>query len=211
MMHSLILKKVVMAVSGLVMALFLVGHLVGNLLLYVGRDAFNAYADLLNSTQLLILAELLLLLALVLHIVSAIQLTRLNQKARPVQYHKRGIKHRATWASSHMLNTGMVTFVFIVLHLWTFKFGSWNNQILGQTLYDLVAFRFSDAIYSTGYVVAMLFLGFHLHHAVKSAFQTLGLTTSNKERLIANISAWFAWVIALGFLSFPCYFFFIQL
>lgn len=211
MFNSVILKKVVMAGSGLIMVLFLIGHLIGNLLLYVGKAEFNAYADFLNSTKLLIVAEAVLSLALILHVITAIQLTRLNKKARPVPYHFQGVKSKATWMSSHMLNTGLVTFVFIVVHLWTFKFGNWNNGIAGNSLYDLVLYRFQDWVYSLGYGIAMLFLGFHLHHAIKSAFQTLGLTTANKEQWIARISAGSAWVLALGFFSFPCYFFFSQL
>jgi len=197
-----------MALSGLLMCLFLIGHLSGNLLMYVGRDAFNAYADLLNSTKLIFLAEAGLVLILLVHVITAVQLTKENRAAKPNKYHVKATGGRRTLASSHMLHTGVIILLFLIIHIVTLKFGNWSNAPeSGNTLYDLVLDRFSSKTYSGFYLVAMLMLAFHLNHSINSACVTLGLSNSSCYTLIKRIGLIFSIVIGVGFASFPAYFY----
>ena len=210
---SMVGKKVIMAASGLAMYLFLIGHLAGNFLLYKGAEAFNAYADFLASLKLIYVAELGLVLVLVLHIWSAINLTRENRKARTVKYHYKRQAKKATWMSSHMFHTGMIIMIFLIVHIVSFKFGPWDNEqvLYADTLFDHVTKSFAMPAYSAFYLISMIALGFHLHHAFKSALLTLGITRKQTLDLLATVSSWLSIALALGFASFPVYFYLISL
>ncbi len=166
-------KKLGMALTGMIFYGFLLGHLVGNLLLLRGDggQAFNAYAAFLAEHPLLLPVEMFLLAALCLHIYLAIMVTLENRRARPVRYQHLGRFGGGTWASSTMIYSGLVILVFLVLHLRSFKFADRHDG----TLYDLVTSSFHQPAFMGGYVLAMAVLGFHLYHAFQSAAQTLGL------------------------------------
>ena len=191
------------------MCLFLIGHLLGNLLLYVSKEAFNNYADLLTSNPVLLYSvEFIMLAALTIHIVTAVKLTKENSAAKPVKYAMKASGGSRTWASSHMIHSGMVTLLFLFIHLWTFKFGGWSNDSDSTlTLYDLVVLRFSSFYYSAGYLIAMVMISNHLHHAVSSACITLGVANSELLQLIKKISLGYAVIIGGGFSTFPIYFY----
>ena len=209
-MRSSIVKKFLMSVSGLFYCLFLLGHLSGNLLLYVGEKAFNDYADFLSSTSFIYVAEFVLVVMIAIHIITAIQLTRENRKARPQKYAVNKSFRQRTFASSHMIHSGSIILIFIIIHIYSFKFGDWSNAPDSEmTLYDLVALRFSNIFYAGGYVIAMILLGMHLHHAIKSACHTLGVYKNN--RFVLLISNIFSIVVALGFISFPLYFYLLSI
>ena len=198
-------KKILMALSGLFYCVFIIGHLGGNFLLYVGKKEFNAYSDNLASTNLIYIAEFILVLALLTHIFTAISLTRENRLARAVAYKVQNLKGKSRTNSTYMALSGILILAFLILHIYTFKFGDWDNNSQ-QTLYDLVLLRFADGWYSAIYVIAMLVLGIHLNHAVKSSFHTLGILPKDNVWL-CRCSFLFALVMTIGFSSFPIYFF----
>jgi succinate dehydrogenase / fumarate reductase cytochrome b subunit len=126
--NTVVGKKIVMAITGLAMCLFLVGHLAGNLLLVWKKDAFNAYAEFLTPLPLVPIMELGLLLILLFHVFDAFALLRVNSNARPVPYHtkkwgrSKSPKSKKTVASTFMMWSGIVILVFIVFHVWHFKY-----------------------------------------------------------------------------------------
>ena len=200
---SSIAKKIGMALTGLLLYGFLVGHMSGNLLLLKGDggEAFNAYSAFLTSHPLLIPIEIGLAAGFVLHVVLAIAVSRENARARPQAYAKLQSVGSRTLASRTMIWSGLVILVFVILHLKTFKYGD-----LGEgTLYDLVISTFSDRLYVTWYAVAMLILGFHLWHALQSAFQSLGLSARQGLMRIGTV---FCFVVAGGFGLIPLWVFF---
>tara|TARA_Y100000588_G_scaffold80951_1_gene85055 strand:+ start:910 stop:1548 length:639 start_codon:yes stop_codon:yes gene_type:complete len=198
-------KKLGMALTGLLLYGFLIGHLAGNLLLLKGDggQAFNAYSDFLTSHPLLIPVELVLLAIFVLHIYLAIRVTHDNRRARPRNYQAgtQAVGGR-TLASATMIYSGIVLLIFVVLHLFTFKYGDRG----GGTLYDLVVNTFKGPVYAIGYAVAMVIMGFHLWHAFQSAFQTLGLDLQRAQKL-RTLGAVLCAVLALGFAGIPLWFF----
>ena len=202
-MASSIGKKVGMALTGLVVYGFLVGHVVGNFLLFKGDggEQFNAYSAFLTEHPLLIPIELGLLAAFLLHIYLGISVARQNRRARPEAYRKVKGAGRRSWASRSMVFTGLIILIFVVTHLKTFKYA---DHATG-TLYQLVMDTFSQPLYAAGYVLAMLVLGFHLWHAFQSAFQTLGFRTS---RTFWTASMLLAVIVAGGFGIIPLWAFF---
>ena len=193
-LSSLIGKKMGMALTGLVLYGFLIGHLAGNTLLFKrdGGQSYNAYSEYLTHHPLLVPTELVLLAAFLLHIYLAIGVSLDNRRARPIGYH---VRSRAvggrTWASSTMLWSGLLILIFVVIHLKTFKFGDPGSG----SLYDLVSATFKRTGYLVWYTFSMAILGFHLWHAFQSAFQTLSISSSK----ISMLGIFFAIFLALGF------------
>ncbi|MBN63119.1 MAG: hypothetical protein CME20_17330 [Gemmatimonadetes bacterium] len=191
-------KKMGMALTGLILYGFLVGHLLGNLLLLKddGGRSFNAYSDFLINHPLLIPAEIFLVVVFALHLFLAISVTRDNRRARPVGYQTTQSVGGRSFASHTMIYSGVVILVFLVLHLKTFKYGDKPSG-----LYDLVLATFQQTGYLIWYAVAMLVLGFHLWHAFHSAFQTLSIRSDK----IKSLGLVLCLVLALGFGFLPVY------
>ena len=191
-------KKMGMALTGLILYGFLVGHLLGNLLLLKddGGRSFNAYSDFLINHPLLIPAEIILVVVFALHLFLAISVTRDNRRARPVGYQTTQSVGGRSFASHTMIYSGVVILVFLVLHLKTFKYGDKPSG-----LYDLVLATFQQTGYLIWYAVAMLVLGFHLWHAFHSAFQTLSIRSDK----IKSLGLVLCLVLALGFGFLPVY------
>ena len=191
-------KKMGMALTGLILYGFLVGHLTGNLLLLKddGGRSFNAYSDFLINHPLLIPAESFLVIVFALHLFLAISVTRDNRRARTVGYQTTQSVGGRSFASHTMIYSGVVILVFLVLHLKTFKYGDKPSG-----LYDLVLATFQQTGYLIWYAVAMLVLGFHLWHAFHSAFQTLSIR-SDKVKSLGLVLCLF---LALGFGFLPVY------
>lgn len=186
-------KKMGMALTGLALYGFLIGHLSGNLLLLKGDggQAFNAYSEFLINHPLIIPAEIFLVVLFLLHVYLAISVTRENRRARPIGYQTTHSVGGRNFASYTMIYSGVIVLVFLVLHLKTFKYG----DKAGGTLYDLVSATFHQTGYLVWYVVAMLVLGFHLWHAFQSAFQTLSVR-SDKIRSVGLV---LCLILAIGF------------
>lgn len=192
-------KKLGMALTGLLLYGFLVGHLAGNLLLLRddGGRAFSDYAGYLEShPQLVLPAEFGLLATFLLHVAFGISVALDSRRARPVGYARLRAVGGRCLSSRTMVWSGLAVFVFLGVHVSTFKFG----DRLGGTLYDLVVGKFSQAAWAGGYAVAMAVLGFHLWHALGSAFQTLGLSAQAKLR---GLSIALCLLIAGGFAAIP--------
>lgn len=195
--------KTTMALSGLALVGFLIVHLAGNLTLWSGGDeAFNAYAEKLESTgPLLTLAEVGLLLLFALHIGLALRLARENRAARDVPYRVRASAGRRTVASSTMLVSGLAVGVFLVIHLTDLRIPRLTGRI--EDLAQAVRARLASPVGAGIYALGVVALGLHLSHAIPSALHTLGLAHPRWTPLVRGVAWTTAGLLALGFLTFP--------
>jgi succinate dehydrogenase / fumarate reductase cytochrome b subunit len=196
---STIGKKIVMAATGVVLIGFVTGHVLGNLLVFRGPAALNRYSELLKSSAVILWAVRTTLLgAVVLHVHSALSLTRLARAARPTRYDK-----HATQASTFSTRTlrvgGVVLLAFIVFHLLHLTTGTVHPAFSPTDVYGNVLVAFSIPAVTVFYLVAMLALGLHLHHGIWSAFQTLGLNHPHLERFRRGLATVLAVGVSLGF------------
>lgn len=201
---STIGMKVIMAITGLVMAGFLVGHVAGNLLVFVGRDAINGYAAALKSTlPLLWGTRIALLLAVIGHVWSALRLTALNRAARPVAY-KVKTPQASTVASRTMVLGGLTLLAFIVFHLLHFTVGMIEPVPFSHTdVYANMVGAFQIPWVSALYVFAMVALGGHLFHGLWSSFRTVGVTKASPNPFKRGLSIVVAVGLWLGFTIIP--------
>jgi len=194
-----------MAVTGAILFGFVVAHLAGNLLLYQGPDAINAYGrelrELLHGAALP-LARVTLLLAVVLHIWAAWSLTARNAQARPHGY-RRLASQKSTYASRTMRWSGVIILAFVVYHLMHFTFGNAHPSFVEGDVYHNVVAGFRVWPVALFYVFAMVLLGFHLNHGVWSMFHTLGVSHPGRRRALRFGAAAFSFLIVLGNISFP--------
>jgi succinate dehydrogenase / fumarate reductase cytochrome b subunit len=202
---STIGKKVVMALSGIVLFGFVIGHMAGNLQLYLGAHALNEYSvflrEMLHGTGLWI-ARAVLLTAVGLHIWAATSLTLEARGARPEGY--RATRHReSTYASRTMVWSGPILLLFIVYHLLHLTFGTVHGSFIEGDVYHNVVSGFSVWPVSLFYILAMLALGLHLRHGVWSMLQTLGLSHPRWNGLRAAFANLFALVVVVGNISMP--------
>lgn len=184
--RSMVGKKVVLAATGLVLFLFLVGHLLGNLLIFVGREQLNAYAAFLKRTgELLWAARLILLAALILHVLASLQITLVNWRARPIDYVvKKDVE--TGYAARTMIISGPLVFLYVAYHLLMFTFLTTGPGYSETDVYRNVVLAFQVPAISGVYLLALLVLGMHLYHGVWSMCQTLGLEWSRSRRTIAT-------------------------
>ena len=196
-------KKMVMAVTGVILFGFVLGHMIGNLQVYLGPEALNAYAALLKSTGgMLWVVRLGLLLAAGLHIWAATSLTLTSWAARPQGY--RVVDSRgSTYASRTMRWGGPILGLFIVYHLLHLTVGSAHPSFDHLDVYGNVVRAFRVWWVSAAYIVAMLALGLHLYHGVWSMFQTVGLNHPRYNPLIRTLATIFAIVVVVGNVSIP--------
>jgi succinate dehydrogenase / fumarate reductase, cytochrome b subunit len=208
--NSSIGKKLVVALTGLAMVLFLAGHLTGNLLMYAGKEAFDGYARFLHEAghgALIWVARLGLLVVLVLHVWATILLTRENKAAR--QQYEFQATIQASKSSRIMIWSGLTVLAFIVFHIlhFTVRTNSHLAEIAKESPYEMVIAGFSGGFLQVlvvlFYVVAMTLLCSHISHGVASMFQTLGFRSKKSAGLIRTISLGYAAVIWLGFVSIP--------
>lgn len=216
-------KKMIMGLTGIFLIVFLVEHLIGNLLLLSGPEAFNAYAHFMGTNPLVRAMEFVLFGGFILHIVDGLRLKMQNAKARPVRYAVTSTQN-ASWFSKNMAVTGTILLIFFILHLISFfikaRFGvdvnfgvdpgcyegDWANAVHGEdgfSMYHKAAFLFSIPWYSAIYVVAMIVVMMHLLHGFQSAFQTLGLNHPKYTPLIKAIGYGYAVLVPLGFCVIP--------
>ena len=210
--RSAIGKKAVMAVTGLALFGFVLGHMAGNLKVYLGQEEYNHYAEwlrvagspLIPETGVLWIARIFLLGAVALHIHSATTLTLLSRAARPRRYEQLEVQ-TATYASRTMRWGGVIIAFFVFYHLAHFTWGwAWAHPdfVAGDPYSNLVA-GFSVVPIAVVYMVANLVLGFHLYHGLWSLFQSLGWNHPRFNAWRRQFARVFAIVVTLGNLSFP--------
>lgn len=197
-------KKVIMAVTGLVLVIFLIGHVLGNLLVFAGADALNGYSALLKRDMgLLWIARSVLIVAVLLHIWSAWALTRAGHAARPVAYAKK-VPQQATLASRTMRWGGVLILAFVIFHLLHFTTGTIRPVPFHEhDVFSNVVHGFQVPWVATVYIVAMIVIGFHLFHGVWAAFRTLGFTRPSQSPFRRRAALVFAVLIWAGFTAIP--------
>ncbi len=203
-------KKVLIAVTGIALILFLIVHLAGNLLILIDAEKFNAYSHSLVSNPLIYVAEAGLLLVFLLHFITAGRNFVRNRGARgSARYAVRrwtgDPRSKKSLSSTLMIASGLVILIFVPLHVWTFKFGPWYETADGsmRDLARLVYEVFANPWYTLWYVVALVLLGMHLWHGAWSAWQSLGVAHPRANRWL-RIGAWLlSAVLAAGFITIP--------
>jgi succinate dehydrogenase / fumarate reductase cytochrome b subunit len=209
-MQSSVGAKLVMAVTGLLMVGFVFVHLAGNLQMFSGAEAMNAYGVTLRKFgPLLWVARIGLLAFLLLHIAKAMDLTRRNRAARPSEYGAR------TWLSTKfgsrvMVLSGIFLLLYIVFHLLHFTWhvvmpdaASHTDSAGRHDIYRMVVEGFSNPAVSVLYVVAMICLGLHLSHGVSSMFQTLGWNHPRYNNFFRLLGPVVSTLVVLGYISIP--------
>jgi succinate dehydrogenase / fumarate reductase cytochrome b subunit len=208
LLATTIAKKVVMAITGVILTGFVLIHMAGNLLLYVGPEALNAYGEALQSQKAVVWAARALLLASVLlHIWAATSLTATNVTARPVGYRKTAYE-TSTYASRTMRYGGPLLAVFIVYHLLHFTVGSAHPNFIRGDVYHNMVTGFQNPLVMLFYVVSMVALSLHLFHGFTSMLQTMGLSHPRYNGLRSTVALLYAATVGLGNLSFPLAVFF---
>jgi succinate dehydrogenase / fumarate reductase cytochrome b subunit len=196
-------KKVVMAITGLILFGYVIGHVVGNLQMFIGAAQINEYAATLKAHAALLWGVRMVLLAsVILHIVAAIQLTRMNQRSRPEGYYYKDVI-QADYAARTMRWSGLIIAVFVIYHLLHYTTGTVHPQFDAHDVYRNVIIGFRVWLVSVFYVIAMVALGFHLWHGVWSMFQTLSLINPKSDRIIQRLAAIATLAIVIGFISIP--------
>jgi succinate dehydrogenase / fumarate reductase cytochrome b subunit len=196
--------KLLIGLTGLGLVVYLILHIAGNLLVFLGPTAFNEYSHTLLSNPLLVPIEIALLLVFLLHVFKTVRMSLANQAARPIGYEQKryaGSPSRKSFASSTMIFSGLWLLLFIIIHVWTFKYGPEYEGAGGvRDLYRLEMENFSSPVAVAFYIVSMLVVGSHLWHGASSAFQSLGADNRTwTPRLLAAGKA-LAVAIAGGFI-----------
>ena len=207
---SSVTAKTLMAVTGAALVGFVVAHMLGNLQIYLGQEALNAYAYKLKSMPALLwVARSGLILFFAVHLGLAAYLRKLNKAARPQGY-AYADPVEASFASRTMLLSGLVIFAFVIYHLLHFTLGVTNpdtHHLVDakghHDVYSMVVLSFQNIFISGAYIVAMVFLGLHLSHAISSMIQTLGWVSGESRVWIERIGLAAAGVLMLGNISIP--------
>lgn len=208
--YASITKKITMSIIGLFLAVFLVVHLSINflLILHDEGEAFSAAAEFMGTNIFIQIFEKVLFLAFILHILLGIFLWWYNQNARPVRYVKTNVS-KTSAGSKFMIHTGVIVFIFLILHFMHFYFvkiglvpvpAGAEDQ---HDFYTMAIMLFSNVWYTTIYIISFIGLGIHMNHAFQSAFQSLGLEHSKYTPWIKSISTVYALVITIGFSIIP--------
>ena len=193
-------KKAVMGVTGIILVAYLITHVVANLLVFEGPSRINAYAVMLHQTGAALWgARLVLLIAVVLHIVAAVQLTRRGQAARPIGYSGGRSPQVSTVASRTIRWGGALILVFLVYHILHFTTGTLHPDFVALNPYHNVSTGFRSPWVALFYVVAMAAVGLHLYHGIWSSGRSLGLSAPSPQPLKRRLAAMIAVFVWLGF------------
>lgn len=207
---STIGKKYLVAVTAIFWCLFVMVHMLGNMLIFLGAEAYNKYSHTLTSNPFIYVAEIALLVFILVHVFVALGLKLRNFRTKPSLYAVNPIREKSAAVSSRtMAYTGTFILAFIIWHLITFKFGKQyfiNYQgVEMRDLYRLVLEKFQSPVYVTLYSIVMILIGMHLFHGVKSIFQTLGINHPRYNSFFKYFGYTYAIVVAAGFFSQPIY------
>ena len=198
---SSIVRKFIMALSGLFLIIFLITHLVINsLTLASSKDLFNEAAHFMATNPIIYAMQYVLALGFIIHIGMGIKLTVQNKRARSQEYVYNKMSKNTDLSSRSMIVSGGLVIVFLALHLrdyfYQMKFVGLPE---GTTDYDLVVNLFTNPYYTAVYVIAFIVLGIHLNHGFKSAFQSMGANHKKYNPLIKTVSTAYSLLISLGF------------
>lgn len=201
--------KHLMAITGIVLSVFVLGHMAGNLLLFAGPDAINAYAEgLKNTPPLLWGTRVVLLVSVVVHVAAGLRLAAINRAARPVKY-VRFRPVRTPFYARVMPWTGMILFAFIVFHLLHYTVGIVDGSTYAGTagnvdaagrpdVYSMMVSGFSNPLIAGSYLVAMVLLCMHLAHGVTSMFQSIGFNHPKYNTIVRYAGPVFGGVVFVG-------------
>jgi succinate dehydrogenase / fumarate reductase, cytochrome b subunit len=208
-------KKYLMAVSGLALFIFVVGHMLGNLQVFLGPETINAYGHFLQSQpELLWGARIGLLVMVAIHIWAAVKVSAENRAARPKGYAAAKLPG-ASYASRTMFVTGLILLGFIVYHLLHFTvqakginftgtdFRTLHDSQQRHHVYNMIVLGFSQPVVAIFYIVSMTILSVHLSHGVASMFQSLGLKNRKFGQAIDRFALIAAGCLVVGYSSIP--------
>lgn len=209
--RSAIGKKWAMAVSGIVLLTYVLAHMIGNLKVFLGKHEINTYAAWLRSLGEPALPRTVLLwglragltAAFVIHIVAAVQLTRMNRRARPERYQSKRNYASASYASRTMRWTGIIVALFVIFHLADLTWGVANPHFVRGDPYDNLFYSFHRVPVAVFYIIANIALAFHIFHGAWSMFQSLGLNNPRYNRWKRYFATGFAGLIGVGNVSMP--------
>lgn len=194
-----------MAVTGVILLLFVIGHMLGNLQVFEGPARINAYSRFLhNLGELLWMIRGVLIIAVILHIVAAWQLALRNWKARPVAYERKKAIN-SSYASRTMYWSGPIVLAFVIFHLLEFTAGVIHPEsrfIEGDVYHNVVA-GFSVWWVSAWYIFALILLGLHLRHGIWSMFQSVGLLHQRHTPALKQVALWLTILVIAGYIAIP--------
>ena len=218
--NSTIFRKTLAGLSGFFLVLFLLGHLLGNLQLFIpgedGQKQFNEYALFMTTNPAVKILSVLTYSSIILHTVLTLFLVFQSSNARDVKYLQSSGNANSTWGSKNMAILGTLILIFIVIHMKSFwyemHFGvigldPWGNK----DLHTVTVTAFNELWYVLFYVFSMVVLAIHLKHGVESVFQTLGIKTRRYVSLIHKAAYGFALIVPAAFASIPIYLYVTQL
>src|SRR5947209_14204011 len=201
--ESTIGKKAVMALTGLVLFGFLIAHMLGNLQIFLGPAVMNHYAETLHGNPAVLwTVRTVLLISVVLHIWSSVQLSLIKKEARPIAY----VKYKpvqSSWASRTMMLSGPIIAAFVVFHLLHLTTGTIHPQFVPLHAYENLVSGFLVVPFALVYIAVMVFIGFHLSHGAWSMFQSVGFSHPRYTPVIRRLAAVSAWILIAGFVSVP--------
>ena len=216
--YSSLTKKFIMALAGLFLMAFLLVHLAINFFLIPvsenHQDIFRDASYFMTTNPVIKIMEYVLIAGFLIHIFYGVILQLQNWRARPVRYKKEGWSH-TSFFSKFMIHTGVVIFIFLVIHFMNFYFVKlgWVDAPKGPArvadVHDFYAMAynlFTNKTYSVVYIILLVLLGFHLNHALQSAFQSLGLDHNKYTPFIKALGDFYSIVVTLGFCLIPLYF-----
>ena len=208
--QSSIGKKFIVAGTALILILYVLGHLLGNLQIYIGQDRINTYAQFLHDLgPILLVIRIFLLATLVTHIVATIQLAQENRLAKPQKYAV-AVYQRSTMASRTMIVSGLIVLCFIIYHLLHFtlqvtdpEFREVHDSLGRHDVYRMLILGFRHPLVSLFYIVGLFLLTSHLSHGFASVVQTLGINNRKIGNFVSTGGQILAWAIFVGYVSIP--------
>ena len=212
---STIGRKQLVGLTGLGLSLFVLSHMLGNLLIFVSPQAYNEYGHALISNPFIYLIDAGLVAMFVMHLGIALKLSLENASARKEKYAVSSSGDKGTsLITKTMWHQGIVILVFTVYHLITFKYGTvyeiTYDGVMMRDLHGLVIEVFQSPLYVVGYSIALVVLGVHLSHGVSSSLQSLGFHHPKYTPKLKLIGRLYAFVVAVGFITQPFYVFFVH-
>lgn len=201
--RDLVGKKFAMALSGVIFFGYVIGHMAGNLQIFLGRQKINDYAAFLHGTPSLLWGtRIVLFLSLIVHVYTGVSLAQHSRAARPVRYHVKG-QRRPNVAARTMLLSGLVIAAFVLYHLLHLTTGTVHPDFVPLKPYDNLVSGFQSTPVALVYIVAVALLGLHLYHGAWSMFQSMGISHPRYTPALRTFAAAASILLVVGFSSVP--------